>query len=288
MGKIGIVGGSALCGIEGLEITDEVSEVTPFGSPSDKFSIGILAGKEVVFLPRHGKDHHILPSEINYRANIYAFKKLGVDHLISVSAVGSLTEDIRPLDVLLVDQFIDRTNQARKMTFFGDGIVAHIAFADPVCKDLTETIYRANKGLDVTIHNGGTYLNMEGPAFSTKAESFLYKSWGAHVIGMTNLAEARLAREAGICYATIAMITDYDCWYTGSDFGSVSASMVMENVRKNAETSKEIIKNTIEAISPKTSCKCREALNGAILTPKASVPGETLEKLKLIMGNVAF
>ena len=213
MNKIGIIGGSALYEIEGLEITKHVKVKTPFGLPSDEFSVGKLAGREVVFLPRHGRQHHLLPSEVNYRANMYAFKTLGVGRVLSVSAVGSLTEKVRPLDVLLVDQFIDRTNRGRNMTFFGEGIVAHVSFANPVCKELSDIAYQANKHLNVEIHDGGTYINMEGPAFSTKAESFLYKSWGADVIGMTNIAEARLAREAGICYATIAMITDYDCWY---------------------------------------------------------------------------
>ena len=232
MNKIGIIGGSALYEIEGLEITKHVKVKTPFGSPSDEFSVGKLAGREVVFLPRHGRKHHLLPSEVNYRANMYAFKTLGVGRVLSVSAVGSLTEKVRPLDVLLVDQFIDRTNRGRNMTFFGEGIVAHVSFADPVCKELSDIAYEANKHLNVEIHDGGTYVNMEGPAFSTKAESFLYKNWGADVIGMTNIAEARLAREAGICYATIAMITDYDCWYEASGVEAVSLEMVMDNFKK--------------------------------------------------------
>ncbi len=283
MNKIGIVGGSALYEMKGLEIIKHIRVKTPFGKPSDEFSIGKLAGREVVFLPRHGKRHHLLPSEVNYRANMYAFKTLGAGRVISVSAVGSLTEKVRPLDVLLVDQFIDRTNSGRNMTFFGEGVVAHISFADPICKELRETAYEANRHLDVEIHSGGTYVNMEGPAFSTKAESFLYKSWGGDVIGMTNLAEARLAREAGICYATIAMVTDYDCWYEASDVEAVSVEMVMENLRKNTEIAKELIRNTVGALSEEPSCDCRDALKHAILTPVDAVPPKTLKKLKPII-----
>ncbi|MBU0570810.1 MAG: S-methyl-5'-thioadenosine phosphorylase [Candidatus Omnitrophica bacterium] len=283
MNKIGIVGGSALYEIPGLEIGKNIRVKTPFGRPSDEFSIGKLAGREVVFLARHGRRHHILPSEVNYRANMYAFKALGVGRVFSISAVGSLTEKVRPLDVLLVDQFIDRTSRGQNMTFFGEGIVAHVPFADPVCKELRETIYEANRHLDVEIHNGGTYVNMEGPAFSTKAESFLYKSWGADVIGMTNLWEARLAREAGICYATVAMITDYDCWYEVLDVEAVSVEMIMGNLRKNTEIAKELIRNTVAALPEEPSCECRNALKHAILTPKDAVPRETLKKLKPII-----
>jgi 5'-methylthioadenosine phosphorylase len=283
MNKIGIIGGSALYDIEDLEITKHVKVKTPFGPPSDEFSVGKLAGKEVVFLPRHGRKHHLLPSEVNYRANMYAFKTLGVGRVLSVSAVGSLTEKVRPLDVLLVDQFIDRTNRGRNMTFFGEGIVAHVSFANPVCKELSDIAYGANKHLNIEIHDGGTYLNMEGPAFSTKAESFLYKSWGADVIGMTNIAEARLAREAGICYATIAMITDYDCWYEASGVEAVSVEMVMDNLKKNTEIAKELIRNTVAALPDGTSCECKNALKHAILTPVSAVPPATLKKLKPII-----
>ncbi|MFC1480512.1 S-methyl-5'-thioadenosine phosphorylase [Candidatus Omnitrophota bacterium] len=283
MGKIGIIGGSALYEIEGLEVTERKEVTTPFGEPSDEFVIGKLADKEVVFLPRHERTHSLLPTEINYRANIYAFKVLGVDRIISVSAVGSLKEEIKPLDILLVDQFIDRTNQGRSTTFFGDGIVAHVAFAEPVCKELKELIYKSNRTLDIKIHDGGTYINMEGPTFSTKAESFLYKSWGADIIGMTNIQEARLAREAGICYSTIAMITDYDCWYLSSEVETVSVEMIIENLSKNAEAAKKMLVNTIANIPEKRACACGEALRNAIVTRKEAVPTETLEKLRPIV-----
>ncbi|MFH1552626.1 MAG: S-methyl-5'-thioadenosine phosphorylase [Candidatus Omnitrophota bacterium] len=283
MGKIGIIGGSALYEIEGLAVTERKEVTTPFGEPSDEFVIGKLAGKEVVFLPRHERTHSLLPTEINYRANIYAFKVLGVDRIISVSAVGSLKEEVKPLDILLVDQFIDRTNQGRSTTFFGDGIVAHVAFAEPICKELKELIYKSNRALEIKIHDGGTYVNMEGPTFSTKAESFLYKSWGADVIGMTNIQEARLAREAGICYSTIAMITDYDCWYLSSEVETVSVEMIIENLVKNAEVAKKMLVNTIANMPEKRACACGEALHNAIVTRKEAVPKETLEKLKPII-----
>ena len=283
MGKIGIIGGSALYSIEGLEIKENKKIWTPFGEPSDEMAMGKLAGREVAFMPRHMRNHSLLPTEINFRANIYAFKVMGVDRIISVSAVGSLKKEIRPLDVLLVDQFIDRTNQGRSTTFFGDGIVAHVAFSDPVCGHLREHIFKANKGLDVKIHDGGTYINMEGPAFSTRAESYLYKSWGADIIGMTNIQEARLAREAGICYATIAMITDYDCWYLSSEVETVSADMVLENLTKNAEVAKKMLVNTIKSLPEERACVCGEALRHAIVTRKEAIPKETLEKLKPII-----
>ncbi len=283
MGKIGVIGGSALYDMEDLNGAAKKNVKTPFGEPSNEYIIGELAGKEVVFLPRHGKNHHLLPTEINNRANIYGFKVLGVNRIISVAAVGSLKEEVHPLDVLLVDQFVDRTNQGRPTTFFGEGIVAHIPFAEPVCDTLRKVIYDSNKALDVQIHNGGTYLNMEGPAFSTKAESYLYKSWGADVIGMTNMPEARLAREAGICYATMAMITDYDCWYLGSEVSTVSVEMVFENLKKNMEIAKKMLSNAIKNIPDKSSCSCHEALRNAIITPREAVPKKTLDKLKPII-----
>ncbi|MDD3089880.1 MAG: S-methyl-5'-thioadenosine phosphorylase [Candidatus Omnitrophica bacterium] len=279
MSTIGVIGGSALYDLEGLEIVERKKMKTPFGDPSAEVIIGRLSGKDVVFLPRHGHEHHLLPSEINYRANIFALKLLGVQRVISVAAVGSLKEDIKPLDVLLVDQFVDRTNQGRNMTFFGDGIVAHIPFAEPICEDLRETIYKANKEIDVKIHDGGTYLNMEGPAFSTRAESYLYKSWGMDVIGMTNVAEARLCREAGMCYATMAMITDYDCWYLGSEVSTVSVEMVMSNLRKNTEVAKAMLANTVKSMPLKCACTCATALKDAIMTSREAIPKKTLEKL---------
>lgn len=283
MSKTGIIGGSALYEMDGVEVTEQVKVSTPFGEPSDEFVCGKLEGKEVVFLPRHGKKHSLLPTDINFRANIFGFKKLGVDRIISVSAVGSLKEEIPPLDVVLVDQFIDRTNQARPATFFGDGIVAHIPFAEPVCTELRERIYARNRSLDVKIHDGGTYINMEGPAFSTKAESHLYKSWGIDVIGMTNMGEARLAREAGICYSTMAMVTDYDCWYMGPDVESVSIDMIIANLGKNVKTAKDMLRNVLADMPEERSCTCGETLREAIITPKEAIPQETLEKLKPIL-----
>lgn len=280
---IGIIGGSALYDMEGMEVRERKRVKTPFGDPSDEFHIGKLAGKDVVFLPRHGHSHQLLPTEINFQANIYALKVLGVERVISVAAVGSLKEDIRPLDVLLVDQFVDRTNQSRRMTFFGDGIVAHIPFAEPVCQDLKDVIYKANRDIDVKVHDGGTYVNMEGPAFSTRAESYLYKSWGMDVIGMTNMAEAKLCREAGICYATMAMITDYDCWYLGSDVSTVSVDMVVNNLKKNMEIARAMLFNTIKHMPLKRSCSCSMALKDAILTRKETIPKKTIEKLKPIV-----
>jgi 5'-methylthioadenosine phosphorylase len=287
MNKIGIIGGSALYNIDDLVIDKTVEVKTPFGHPSDLFVTGKLSGREVVFLPRHGRKHHLLPTEVNYRANIYAFKTLGVDRILSVSAVGSLKEEIKPLDVLLVDQFIDRTNQSRQMTFFGNGLVAHVSFGEPVCKELREAIYKANKHLDINLHNGGTYLNMEGPAFSTKAESFLYKSWGVSVIGMTNIAEARLAREAGICYTTMAMVTDYDCWHEGAGVETVSVDMIMQNLMKNNEVAKQMLKNTIKELSASPGCSCRDSLKAAIVTPLDSVPEKTLKDLAPILKGTA-
>ena len=281
--KIGIIGGSALYSLEGLEITDSRKVYTPFGEPSDEMVSGILGGREVLFMSRHMRNHSLLPTEINFKANIYAFKVMGAGSIISVSAVGSLKEEIRPMDVVLVDQFIDRTNQGRSTTFFGDGIAAHIAFAEPVCRDLKELIAEVNKSAGVKIHNGGTYINMEGPAFSTKAESLLYKSWGADVIGMTNMPEARLSREAGICYATIAMVTDYDCWHTASGVESVSVDMVLGNLQKNAEAAKKMIFNIVKNMPVERSCGCKEALRNAIITRKETISKETLERLGPIL-----
>ncbi|MCK5450549.1 MAG: S-methyl-5'-thioadenosine phosphorylase [Candidatus Omnitrophica bacterium] len=286
MGKIGVIGGSALYDIEGLEVVKREKVTTPFGSPSDDAVIGKMGNKEIVFIPRHGRGHGLLPTQVNSRANIYALKVLGVDRVISVSAVGSLKEHISPLDVLLVDQFVDRTNQSRPTTFFGDGIVAHIAFADPICLELKNTILKSNSSLGVKIHDGGTYINMEGPAFSTKAESRLYKSWGMDVIGMTNMSEARLAREAGMCYSTMAMITDYDCWRLGEGIESVSVEMVMETLTNNMETAKTMLLNTIKNMPEKRSCECGEALRNAIITDKKAIPAEIFEKLKPIIDGV--
>jgi 5'-methylthioadenosine phosphorylase len=286
MGRIGIIGGSGLYQIEGIKNVKEVEVVTPFGKPSDKFTAGELEGKEVVFLPRHGRGHRINPSEVNYRANIYALKKLGVDRIISVTACGSLRQDFKPLDFVLPDQFVDRTNQSRKMTFFEKGIVAHISFADPVCGDLRNTIRKAIQKLGLAVHFGGTYLNMEGPAFSTRAESNLYRSWGMDLIGMTNMAEAKLAREAEICFTTLAAITDYDCWYQSKE--EVTLEMVMHNLAKNVENSKKIIQRVIKDMPGQRSCACGSALANAIVTDRKLIPAKVKKDLQPIIGKYVF
>ncbi len=283
MGRIGIIGGSGLYQIEGIKKVKKVSLTTPFGRPSDKFIIGDLEGKEVVFLPRHGVGHRISPSEINYRANVYGMKKLGVERMISVTACGSLRENIRPLDFLVVDQFVDRTNQARPMTFFGKGIVAHLAFAHPVCKQLSELVYEAGSALKLGMHKRGTYINMEGPAFSTLAESNLYRSWGMDVIGMTNMSEAKLAREAEICYASLACVTDYDCWHPDHD--SVTIDIVIQNLNRNIENAKKAIARLIKTIPEVRDCACKDALKYAIITDRKLIPEKTKKDLKIIIGK---
>ncbi|MBF0493592.1 MAG: S-methyl-5'-thioadenosine phosphorylase [Candidatus Omnitrophica bacterium] len=283
MKRIGIIGGSAFYKIENAKISARKSVTTPFGKPSGKLVVAKMCGQNVVFIPRHGEAHTILPSEVNSRANIYALKKLGCDAVISVSAVGSLKEELKPLDIVLCNQFIDRTNQARKMTFFGDGMVAHIPFGEPVCTSLRNLIYDTNKNSGITLRNGGTYINMEGPAFSTKAESNLYRSWGVDVIGMTNLSEAKLAREAGMCYATIAMVTDYDCWYEHPDFATVTVDIIIENLNKNVMHAKKMLTNTLENIGKMGPCDCCNALRTSIVTRKENIPAKTLKKLKPII-----
>jgi 5'-methylthioadenosine phosphorylase len=283
MGRIGIIGGSGLYKIEGIKDIKEVALNTPFGKPSDKFILGNLEGKEVVFLPRHGIGHRLSPGQINYRANIYGMKKLGVERIISVTACGSLKEEIKPLDFVAVEQFVDRTNQAREMTFFDRGIVAHIVFAHPVCKDLSILIYEAGKNLKLNMHKNGTYINMEGPAFSTLAESSLYRSWGMDVIGMTNLAEAKLAREAEICYATLAAVTDYDCWHPQHE--SVTIDIVIKNLQKNIGNAKRIIMQVIKNIPSERNCTCPEALKYAIITDKKLIPPKVKKDLKIIIGK---
>lgn len=284
MARLGIIGGSGLYNIEGIEDVKSVKVDTPYGEPSDRYITGRLEGKEVVFLPRHGKGHTLLPSELNYRANIFGMKKLGVERIISITAVGSLKEELKPLDMVVLDQFVDRTNQARKTTFFGNGIVAHIAFAQPVCPELADVLYDTGKKAGVTMHKNGTYINMEGPAFSTLAESLLFRSWGIDIIGMTNMTEARLAREAEICYSTLAMITDYDCWHQG-DFESVSIEMITENLIKNAENAKKIIKSAIKKIPDKRQCACKDALKYAIVTNRGSIPEKRKKELEIIIGK---
>ena len=283
MGKIGIIGGSGLYNIEGLKKVSRRAMRTPFGRPSDKYIIGELAGRQVVFLPRHGLGHRLSPSEINFRANIYGLKILGVERIISLSACGSLKEELRPLDFVVPDQFVDRTNQARKMSFFEQGIVAHISFAQPVCQELSAAVYAAARRTGVNVHRGGTYLNMEGPAFSTQAESQLYRSWGMDIIGMTNMAEARLAREAEICYCTLAAVTDYDCWHKSSE--SVTVEMVLANLNKNIQNAKNILKELIPGLKDERHCSCQEALKYAIITDKKRIPKKVKEDLKIIIGK---
>ncbi|MEH2234482.1 MAG: S-methyl-5'-thioadenosine phosphorylase [Nostoc sp.] len=282
--SIGIIGGSGLYKMDALKDVEEVRIETPFGSPSDALILGTLDGTRVVFLARHGRNHTLLPSELPFRANIYAMKQLGVKYLISASAVGSLKEEAKPLDMVVPDQFIDRTKN-RISTFFGEGIVAHIAFADPICKNLAAVLADAIASLnlpEVTLHRGGTYVCMEGPAFSTKAESNLYRSWDATIIGMTNLPEAKLAREAEIAYATLALVTDYDCWHPDHD--SVTVELVIGNLLRNAVNAQKVIQETVRRLSenPPTS-EAHSALQYAILTQLDKAPAATKEKLGLLL-----
>jgi 5'-methylthioadenosine phosphorylase len=285
--RIGIIGGSGLYDLDVFRKEDRVTVPTPFGDPSDPLEIFEVNGREIVFLPRHGKGHRLLPTEINYRANIWAMKILGVSAILSVSAVGSYKKEIQPTDIVLIDQFYDRTNQARKATFFGDGLVAHISFENPLCGELRRVLFEAGheEGLGAKIHWGGTYLNIEGPAFSCRAESMLHKSWGFDVVGMTNLVEAKLAREAEICYATLAMVTDYDSWVDDKDNNLVSSDLVVENLRKNSESVRKIIVKAVAAIPEERHCACRSALQHAFVTSPESVPQAVAEKLDPIIGR---
>ncbi len=278
--RIGIIGGSGLYDIDGMEDVKNVDVDTPFGKPSDSFITGNLEGKEVVFLPRHGKGHKLTPSELNFRANIYGMKKLGVGSIIAVSAVGSLKEEIKPLDMVVIDQFIDRTKD-RINTFFGNGIVAHSTFGDPICGNLASVVYDSAKKVTGHAHKGGTYVCMEGPLFSTRAESQLYRQWGGSVIGMTNLQEAKLAREAEICYSTLAMATDYDCWHEEEE--EVTVDMIIANLMKNVDNAKKIVKQAIQSIDAKRDCPCMNALQGAIITHKEAIPEDVKKNLDLII-----
>jgi len=280
--KIGIIGGSGLYQIEGFEDVRSIAVETPFGSPSDEFILGTLSGQKVAFLPRHGRGHRILPHELNFRANIYAMKKLGVEHILSVSAVGSMKEHIKPLDIVIPDQFFDRTRM-RISTFAGDGLAMHISFADPICMRLADILYQSATEVGATVHKGGIYLCMEGPQFSTRAESNIYRSWGVDIIGMTNLQEAKLAREAEICYATIALVTDYDCWHEEEE--DVTADAIIANLLKNVEMAKAILKTAVPKVETERTCGCGNALESALITKPELVPVETRKRLQLLVGK---
>ncbi|MGF1494764.1 MAG: S-methyl-5'-thioadenosine phosphorylase [Microcoleaceae cyanobacterium] len=282
--RIGIIGGSGLYKMDALKDIEEKEVPTPLGSASDKIIIGTLDGIQVAFLARHGRTHHLLPTEVPYRANIYALKSLGVEYIISASAVGSLKENVKPLDMVLPDQFIDRT-QHRVATFFGEGVVAHIAFGHPICAQLTQILAEAIQSLElegIDLHVGGTYVCMEGPAFSTQAESELYRSWNGTVIGMTNLTEAKLAREAEMAYASLSMVTDYDCWHPDHD--SVTVEMIVGNLQKNAVNAQRVIRAAVQRIGQDLpESEAHSALKNSILTPLNQIPPERLEKLEVIL-----
>jgi len=277
---VGVIGGSGLYDIEGLTDVEEVELSTPFGAPSDAYVTGTLDGVRMVFLPRHGRGHRISPSELNFRANLWGLKKLGVSRILSVSAVGSMREDVAPGDFVIIDQFFDRTRH-RGDTFFEDGVVAHVMFADPVCADLRATLLEAGRALGVRVHDGGTYLNMEGPQFSTRAESRIYRTWGIDVIGMTNLQEAKLAREAEMCYATVAMATDYDCWHDGHD--DVTVEGILEIMNKNVGNARNLIRRAAPSVAPAPPCGCQDALRHAIMTAPDRIPAEARTRLGLLI-----
>ena len=281
-GRIGVIGGSGLYAMEGLEHVREVQVDTPFGPPSDAYIVGTLQGRDLVFLPRHGRGHRIAPASLNFRANIYGLKALGVEWVISVSAVGSMREEIRPGDLVLPDQFIDRTH-SRPSTFFDQDVVAHVAFADPVCKVMAQALYAAASQEGATVHGSGTYLCIEGPQFSTRAESRLYRQWGVDIIGMTNLPEARLAREAELCYATLALATDYDCWHESAsdvDIGSILAIL-----QRNVQLAQQVIASTVSQLQGERSCACRTALQYALITAPAMIPAAAKERLGLLISR---
>jgi 5'-methylthioadenosine phosphorylase len=280
--RIGIIGGSGLYDM--AEVTDREARTvdTPFGAPSGPLVLGTLEGKRVAFLARHGAGHRLLPSELNFRANIFAMKALGVEFILSASAVGSLKEEYKPLDIVVPDQFIDRT-RGRISTFFGRGLAAHVGFAHPFCRHLSRVVLEAGAGLDATIHAGGTYVCMEGPQFSTLAESRLYRAWGADVIGMTNLQEAKLAREAEICYTTLALVTDYDCWHPDHD--SVTVDMVIATLQQNARTAQQLLARAVDRLPFERTCECASALRYALITRPEAVPDEVRRELAPIVGK---
>jgi 5'-methylthioadenosine phosphorylase len=281
--EIGILGGTGLYEIDGLEDVEERTLETPFGSPSDAFIIGRLEGKRVAFLSRHGRGHRLLPMDVNYRANIYGFKMLGVERIISVNSCGSLQPEIRPRDIVLSDQFFDRTR--RTNTFFGGGLAAHISFAEPVCPELGDTLFASGQELGIPVHKGGAYLCIEGPAFSTKAESNIYRHWGCEVIGMTAATEAKLAREAEICYSTMNLVTDYDCWH--AEEAAVSVELILENLRLNIENAKAMIKKAVTVLPAGRGgkCACDRALAGTIVTREDLIPDDVKNRLRLIIGK---
>jgi 5'-methylthioadenosine phosphorylase len=280
--SLGVIGGSGLYEIEGMKKVREVRVKTPFGDPSDALVVGEIEGTPVAFLPRHGRGHRISPTQINYRANVYAMKKIGVSSVLSISAVGSMKEKIRPGDIVVVDQFYDNT-KFRVNTFFTDGVVAHIQFADPVCGSLAAVAREAARKVVKRVHEGGTYLCMEGPAFSTRGESEIYRKWGVDVIGMTNMPEAKLAREAGLCYATLALATDYDCWHQGHE--DVSVDAILGVLRRNVENSKKIVVELARRMSGRASCGCADSLKYAVLTDPKKIPAAARKRLSLILGD---
>jgi 5'-methylthioadenosine phosphorylase len=280
--RIGVIGGSGLYHMPGFQAAEEVSISTPFGPPSDNYIVGKLEGQEVAFLSRHGRGHKLSPSELNFRANIYGFKSLGVERIISLSAVGSLKEEHRPLDFVIPDQFFDRT-RGRISSFFGEGLVAHVSFADPVCPHLSKIAEAACRTAGVNVKRGGTYLCMEGPAFSTRAESNIYRSWNMDVIGMTNLQEAKLAREAELCYVTIAMVTDYDCWHDEHD--SVEVTDILRVLQQNAANACQVVAEAVKAMPAARECKCGSALQHALITDRDFVPQSTIDKLGPIVSK---
>ena len=279
---IGIIGGSGLYDMAELTDREERTVATPFGDPSAPYVTGTLRGKRVAFLARHGAGHRLMPSELNYRANIYGLKVLGAEYILSASAVGSLKEAYKPMDLVIPDQFMDRT-RGRQSTFFGNGLVAHVGFAHPFCKPLSRIAFESAQRAGATVHRGGTYVCMEGPQFSTLAESNLYRSWGMDIIGMTNLQEAKLAREAEICYSTIALVTDYDCWHPSHD--EVTVDMIVANLTQNARTAQQVIASAVEALPFERTCECATALKHALITRPEAVPAETRERLAPIAGR---
>jgi len=279
--SIGLIGGSGLYALAGLTGAREVRLETPFGPPSDALLVGRIGDRDVAFLARHGREHRLLPSEINYRANVYAMRKLGVTRILSASAVGSMKESIRPRDVVVPDQFIDHTRR-RASTFFGDGVAAHVGLADPVCPEARAALAASAAAAGARAHDGGTYICIEGPAFSTRAESKLYRSWGVDVIGMTNATEAKLAREAAVCYATLALVTDYDCWHEEEE--DVSVEGVLENLRANAQLAADVLARTVAALPlERTACACGEALRAAVITPRESISASARARLDVLL-----